>query len=256
MQKEVSHLLLNYLASHDSLALAGIGRFSRHYRPAHFVGNQLKAPGSLLYFEFDRSLNASDALLSSLFKANALTEETSLVALQSVFAEVSREISQQNTFRYTGLGTFIRNGARIEFQPDAEQYQDAFGYGLESVLVQSSVTMTKQSPLKEVESVIPQKKPGISNLWLKVAAAVLLLLVANLFVLNFLEKDSAQLQQLDLVNYDSIINSAITDTSPAMNQEAEVQEEKNSAEPKQDATITTTPVETMQPPGVTTSGSL
>jgi len=216
MQKEVSHLLLNYLASHSSLALAGIGRFNRQYRPAHFVGNQLKAPGTTLFFEVDKSLQSSDAVLSKLFQANKLDEENSMSALLLVFEEVNKELSQQNSFRYTGLGTFVREGAYVSFQPEQEQYKDAFGYGLESVLVQSSSEVLKQQPLKSIAPIQPEKKRPTSSFWLKVAAAVLLLMVANFGVLYFLEQDTPLLQHSDLGSYDSAASAASFELAPSV----------------------------------------
>jgi len=212
MQKEVSHILLNYLASNNSLALEGIGRFNKHYRPAHFVGNQLKAPGSLLYFEVDKSLKSSDVSLLQVWKAYDLEEKASITALQAVFEEVNNEISQQKTFRYTGLGTFERNGARIEFHPDPELYLDTYGYGLESVLTHAispvpSATIQTIAPKQEVT------KKRTADFWLKVAAAVLFLLVANFAVFYFLEQNQSQIQQADLSSYDSLVSSNTIDTN-------------------------------------------
>lgn len=214
MQKEVCHLLLNYLASYPSLVLAGIGRFSRQYRPAHFVGNQLKAPGSTIYFEVDKSLQNNDLTLTKLFKANALDEASSMTALQLVFEEVNKELSQQSSFRYTGLGTFIRQGAFIGFQPDQEQYKDAFGYGLESVLVQASAETPTQQSIKSIEPIQKEKKQPTSSFWLKVAAAVLFLMVANISVLYLLEKNTNLLQQSDLGIYDSIAPTSALEFEP------------------------------------------
>lgn len=203
MQKEVSHILLNYLASHESLALAGIGRFSRQYRPAYFVGNQLKAPGSILYFEADQTLKNKEEGLSKVFAANQLPETATYAALQNVFDEVNRELSQQQLYNYPSLGTFIRSGARVEFQPDQQQFLDGFGYGLESVLVQS-VDVEKPVVVKEIKVPVHAPKKKTSNFWLKVAAAVLLLMVANFAVLYFLEQDRSLVQQADLGSYDTI----------------------------------------------------
>lgn len=206
MQKEVSHLLLNYLANNQTLALAGIGQFMRVYRPAHFIGNQLKAPGSVFYFEADQSLKENPPALYSAFAAEKLEEKDAFSALKKVFEEVNQELGRQNRFTYSGLGTFERAGARVEFTPDSLHFLDTFGYGLESVLVQAkSVELPKSEGPNPVSPAAVKSQS--TNFWLKVAATVLLLMVANFAVLYFLEQhdqDNGLTQQAEIGPFDSL----------------------------------------------------
>ncbi len=206
MQKEVSHLLLNYLASHATLALAGIGRFTREYRSAHFVGNQLKAPGSIYYFDADRSLKENSPVIVHAIQAYKWDETAVSQALIHVFEEVNKELGQQNRFSYPGFGTFERSGAKVEFKPDNQQFMDSYAFGLESVLVQAKRTeIPADTKVKEMPKVSFNSKSG--NFWLKVAAAVLFLLVANFAVLYFLEQQEQLTdwnQQAEIGSFDSV----------------------------------------------------
>lgn len=248
MQKEVSHLLLNYLANHNMLALAGIGRFSREYRPAHFAGNQLKAPASIFYFDADQSLKENPPALAKALAAHQLDEKETFRALQMVFEEVNRELGQQKRYTYPGLGNFERVGARIEFKPDSLQFLDTYAYGLESVLVQAKVIEAQTTESEKVTpAVVAKRKP--TNFWLKVAASVLFLMVANFAVLYFLEQQdqgNGLMQQAEMGQFDSVQLPVITPntlseiekTGPAQSNDTAIQAPlAESEQPQAETTI-------------------
>lgn len=203
MQKEVNQILLNYLASHDSMVLPGVGSFTRQYRPAHFAGNQLKAPSSYFYFDADKTLKTKEESLSKVFSVFQWDEIHTYELIRQVFEEIRQELSQQKTYSYPGLGSFERTAARISFFPDPHQYMDAIGYGLESVLIQT-VEINKEVESQPIVLHKPAVKVKSNNFWLKVAAAILLLMVTNFGVMYLLEQKGGQIQEAELGNFDSI----------------------------------------------------
>ncbi|GEM_PF-1996636 len=214
MQKEVLHTLTRYLSVHDVLGIAGVGYLRRIYRPARFVGNQLKAPGSSWFYEAEKSVAVTDAAFLQCFTTTATSAIQAEKELQEFFEAVFNAVVLKGNFSHPGLGTFLKQKERIALLPDAANYVDSLSPGFESLLVklpQKDVKLpaTDQKTL-EAES-LPMEKRGVSlNQWLRIAAAVLILISVNFLLINYLEySDTSTLQQTGLGDFENI-DSGIT----------------------------------------------
>jgi hypothetical protein len=216
MQKEVLHILARYLSAHNLLAIAGVGYLRRVYRPARFVGNQLKGPGSSWFYEADKSVPATDPSLLRWFSATNGTAEQDL---QQLFEEVFTAVILKGSYSHPNLGTFVKKEGHIEFLPDSYHYTDCIAFGFESVLVKTPLAdqekqqASEETPTTKLQPV--EKRQLSMNQWLKIAAGLLLLISVNFILINYLENTATTDLQLGTLGTFENIDSGLIEETPA-----------------------------------------
>ena len=162
------------LATHEYVAIPGIGGFTLHYEPAVVTSNTITAPRKSI--AYNALLPANDALLAmEIARSQHISFRLAQEELKSETAAMIAKLQTSAYFQFGNLGTFTTDSEkRINFVPNQHAEFIPFNFGLHSIQLPEKLSI-KQTKFFETKHVTNQ-----SN-WLRYAA-MLAIVLGMLFI--------------------------------------------------------------------------